>query len=118
MQILSNARKLLFIGLCLTSYSLSAQTFTQTIRGTVMDQSLQTPLPGATVVVLNTSPLQGTSTDQSGQFQLTKIPVGRQTLQISAVGYKNSCCKTSPSMRAKNWCSASRWKKPSISYRK
>jgi hypothetical protein len=89
MQILSNARRLLFIGLCLTSCSLSAQTFTQTIRGTVMDQSLQTPLPGATVVVLNTTPLQGTSTDPTGQFQLTKIPVGRQTLQISAVGYKN-----------------------------
>ena len=74
-------------GLLLLSLSLHAQTLTQTVRGIVVDQSLQTPLPGATVVVLNSAPLNGASTDASGQFRLLKVPVGRQTLQISIVGY-------------------------------
>ncbi|GAB3011068.1 carboxypeptidase-like regulatory domain-containing protein [Spirosoma pulveris] len=69
---------------------LPAQSFTQTIRGTVVDQSLQTPLPGATVTLLTSSPMKGTSTDASGQFRLTQVPVGRQTLQISVVGYKTA----------------------------
>ncbi|WP_425291069.1 carboxypeptidase regulatory-like domain-containing protein [Spirosoma linguale] len=69
---------------------LHAQSFTQTIRGTVVDQSLQTPLPGTTVMLLTSTPLKGTSTDASGQFRLTQVPVGRQSLQISVVGYKTA----------------------------
>lgn len=81
-------RRLMLTGSCLISLSLHAQSLTQTIRGIVVDQSLQTPLPGATVVVLGAAPLNGTSTDVSGQFRLSQVPVGRQTLQISVVGYK------------------------------
>ena len=81
-------QRLMLTGSCLISLSLHAQSLTQTIRGTVVDQSLQTPLPGATVVVLGVTPLKGTSTDVSGQFRLSLVPVGRQTLQISVVGYK------------------------------
>ncbi|MGA0556724.1 TonB-dependent receptor [Larkinella sp. VNQ87] len=64
------------------------QTYTQTIRGTVVDQSLQTALPGATVVVLNSNPLKGTTTEADGSFRLTQIPVGRQSLKITSMGYK------------------------------
>ncbi|HEY0108805.1 MAG TPA: carboxypeptidase regulatory-like domain-containing protein, partial [Fibrella sp.] len=84
----SFCQRIILSGLCLISPSLYGQPLTQTIRGTVVDQSLQTPLPGATVVVLGTSPLKGTSTEASGQFRLSQVPVGRQTLQISVVGYK------------------------------
>ncbi|WP_128543965.1 TonB-dependent receptor [Larkinella soli] len=66
-----------------------AQTITQTIRGTVVDQSLQTPIPGATVVLLNSSPLKGVSTDADGSFRIAQVPVGRQSLKISFVGYKD-----------------------------
>lgn len=76
------------LAIFLLSFSLNAQPLTQTIRGTVIDQSLQTPLPGASVILLNASPIRGTSTDATGQFQLTQVPVGRQSLQISVVGYK------------------------------
>jgi len=82
-------RNLLVVFLTLSPLSLLGQGFTQTIRGIVVDQSLQTPLPGATVVVVNSTPLKGTSTDAAGQFRLSQVPVGRQTLQVSAVGYKN-----------------------------
>lgn len=67
-----------------------AQPLTQTVRGTVVDQSLQTPIPGATVVVLNTNPAQGALTDTDGSFHLTDVRVGRQTLKITFVGYKDA----------------------------
>ncbi|GAB4025342.1 TonB-dependent receptor [Spirosoma gilvum] len=87
MQLLS---QFALFAIFLISLSLQAQPFTQTIRGTVIDQSLQTPLPGATVVILNSSPVKGTSTNAAGEFKLTQVPVGRQTLQISVIGYKNT----------------------------
>ncbi|GAB3947626.1 carboxypeptidase-like regulatory domain-containing protein [Spirosoma harenae] len=83
-------QRAIYLGLLLFSSSLHAQPFTQTIRGIVIDQRLQTPLPGASVVLLNTSPIKGTSTDANGQFQLQQVPVGRQTLTISVVGYKQA----------------------------
>lgn len=63
---------------------------TQTIRGTVKDKITKTPLPGATVVLLNSDPLIGTSTDLDGNFRLEKIPVGRQGIAISYVGYMST----------------------------
>ncbi|KAA9357021.1 TonB-dependent receptor [Larkinella humicola] len=66
----------------------NAQTYTQTIRGTVVDQSLQTALPGATVLILNSNPLKGITTDADGSFRLSQIPVGRHSLKITSLGYK------------------------------
>lgn len=67
----------------------SAQTLTQTIRGTVVDQVTKMPLPGATVIILNTDPLTGATTDAEGEFKILKIPVGTYTLKVSFVGYKD-----------------------------
>lgn len=77
------------MGLFLQTASL-AQLLTQTVRGTVIDQSLQTPIPGATVAVLTASPVQGTLTDADGSFRLPGVRVGRQTLRVSFVGYKDA----------------------------
>lgn len=60
----------------------------QTIRGHVIDKESKTPLPGANIVLLNVEPLTGTVTDNDGNFRLTKVPVGRQSIQVSYVGYK------------------------------
>ncbi len=68
-----------------------AQSFTQTVRGTVIDQSLQTPIPGATVMVLTINPVQGALTDADGLFQLPGVRVGRQTLKITFVATKTHC---------------------------
>ncbi|MCU0340341.1 MAG: TonB-dependent receptor [Spirosomaceae bacterium] len=65
-----------------------AQTLTQTIRGTVLDKNIQTPIIGAAVTLLGQS--QGTTTDAEGNFRLEKVPIGRQSLKISYVGYKES----------------------------
>jgi len=66
---------------------LVAQTLTQTIRGTINDIDSEVQLYGATVVVLNTDPLIGSSTDFDGNFRLDKVPVGRHNIKISMLGY-------------------------------
>ncbi len=53
-----------------------------------MDLESHFSLPGATVVILNSDPIQGTVTDQNGKFKLENIPVGRYSLKISFIGYE------------------------------
>ncbi|MEI6141456.1 MAG: TonB-dependent receptor [Mariniphaga sp.] len=67
----------------LYSYS---QLPTQTIRGTVIDNASNEPLPFANTVILNTS--LGTSTDVQGNFIIRDVPVGRYQIQVSMIGYE------------------------------
>lgn len=67
----------------------SAIVPTGTIRGTVTDQVTKATLPGANVVVLNTSPIVGTSTDSEGRFRIENFPSGRVSLKISFIGYND-----------------------------
>ncbi|MCD4697512.1 MAG: TonB-dependent receptor [Bacteroidales bacterium] len=61
---------------------------TQTIRGSVLDKNTQIPLPGANVILLDSDPLKGTSTDVDGRFRLENIAIGRVGLRITYMGYK------------------------------
>lgn len=72
------------------SMLLQAQAPTQTVRGTVVDKISQAPLPGAVVVLVNSEPLIGVSTDEYGKFSFSNVPVGKQSLKISFIGYKES----------------------------
>ncbi|MCX6245223.1 MAG: TonB-dependent receptor [Bacteroidetes bacterium] len=65
-----------------------AQTPTQSIRGKVIDAASSTGLEGANVVVLNTDPLLGATTDVKGVFKIEKVKVGRHSIKVSYVGYK------------------------------
>lgn len=67
---------------------LPAQTLTQTVRGTVIDKQVKSPLMGAIVQVLNAIPAKGTTTDLNGNFKLEGVAVGRQSFKISFLGYK------------------------------
>jgi hypothetical protein len=60
----------------------------QTIRGIVTDNITKTALPGATVILLDSEPIKGTTTDDEGNFRLDKVAIGRQSIQVSYVGYK------------------------------
>jgi CarboxypepD_reg-like domain len=60
----------------------------QTVRGTVSDALLKSPLVGANIVWLNSEPLRGATTDTEGVFRFDKIAVGRQSFRVSFVGYK------------------------------
>jgi len=66
--------------------------FTQTIIGTVVDEQSGNALRGATVTfVSNNLNLQSScTTDSAGNFRLKNVPVGRQTIKVSLVGYKIS----------------------------
>ncbi|MBX2967253.1 MAG: TonB-dependent receptor [Cyclobacteriaceae bacterium] len=68
---------------------LYAQPLTQTLRGKIIDQVTQSPLPGATIMVLNTDPLIGATTDVDGEFKIQKLPVGTYTIRVSFIGYKD-----------------------------
>jgi hypothetical protein len=74
----------------LTLGSVFARTegnYTQTISGTVVDAVTGFPLIGANVLLMDSDPLLGTVTDLNGNFSLKDVPVGRQSLIISYLGY-------------------------------
>jgi CarboxypepD_reg-like domain/TonB-dependent Receptor Plug Domain len=78
---------LLFLIFAMSIFSSTAQ-LKQTIRGTVVDNVLQTPLAGATITVSGSG--KSTVSDEKGLFRLTNVSVGLQTLTISYVGYIES----------------------------
>ncbi|MEI7502362.1 MAG: carboxypeptidase-like regulatory domain-containing protein, partial [Paludibacter sp.] len=66
-----------------------AQSSGQTIRGTVVDAFTGSPIIGATIVVLETNPIVGCSTDDKGEFTIKNIQPGRWSFSTSYVGYKS-----------------------------
>lgn len=60
----------------------------QVVRGTVIDSESLTSLPGATVVVVGSDPIMGTTTDLDGRFELKDILPGRFSLQVRMLGYE------------------------------
>lgn len=76
----------LLIALAL-ALGLTAQNM-QIVKGRVLDDASQVPLPGVNVVVTSTSPVIGTSTDFDGYFRLENVPLGRHTIEFSFVGYE------------------------------
>ncbi len=82
--------RLFFILICsLLSSCLFAQELTQTIRGTVVDQESEMVLIGATVRILEISPVMGTSTDINGRFVIENVPIGRHSIRVSYLGYED-----------------------------
>ncbi len=65
-----------------------AQEFTQTFRGKVIDAYTELPLPGATVILQDTDPMKGTTSDMDGNFRFENLPVGRINVKVSMLGYK------------------------------
>jgi hypothetical protein len=85
-----NRKQILILTFFLISFlGLNAQQTGQTIRGKIVDEFSQTPLPGATVVVQGTNPTLGTTTDGEGNFKLLNIKPGRYNLVVSFIGYEN-----------------------------
>ncbi|UCH15536.1 MAG: TonB-dependent receptor [Bacteroidales bacterium] len=64
--------------------------YTQTIKGRVVDLNTGIPLTGANVILLDTVELTGTVTDGEGNFHMVNVPVGRQGLKVSFIGYNTA----------------------------
>ncbi len=60
----------------------------QTVRGRVVDEASRMPLAGANIQLLGDTPFQGTSTGLDGEFELSKVPVGRRNFLVSYLGYE------------------------------
>ena len=67
----------------------------QTIRGKVIDQDSKTPLIGANIIILNSDPIKGTSSDANGYFRIDGVHVGRVDLKVTCMGYED---KTIPNI--------------------
>ncbi|HFC00429.1 MAG TPA: carboxypeptidase-like regulatory domain-containing protein, partial [Phaeodactylibacter sp.] len=78
---------LILVGI-LFSFSLKAQTITQTVKGQILDKQSEIPIIGATIQWLDSENSIGSITDLDGYFRLENIPVGRQAFRISYLGYE------------------------------
>lgn len=67
---------------------LQAEELRQTFRGYVLDAYTEQPLPGASVIILDTSPPTGTATDIHGAFRIENLPLGRIDVSVRMIGYE------------------------------
>ena len=63
---------------------------TQTIRGVVNDKQAETPLIGASVQVVGSNPIIGAVTNENGEYALQNVPLGRQQIAFSYIGYNTA----------------------------
>lgn len=81
----------LLLLLAAANHNVTAQVvvFSQTIRGSVVDEQSGHALHPVTIS-LDKSDGFTTVTDESGRFQLTQVPAGRQTLIVTMSGYEEA----------------------------
>ncbi len=77
----------LFLTFTLTFDSVG-QEITQSIRGKVVDKDSQILLPGANLIIADSDPQIGTTTNENGEFTFGKLPVGKYNIIIFYVGYE------------------------------
>lgn len=82
-----NNLKFLVLVLILLPFLSHSQDLTQTIKGSVVDKQSEIPLIGATVQLVSVDEILGAVTDVNGEFRIKGVPVGRQVLKVSYVGY-------------------------------
>jgi hypothetical protein len=80
-----------FLAILLTIISFSQKnTLTQTIKGTVIDQLSGFGMANVTVRVESVSPAITTRTDSAGNFKLTQVPIGRQQVRATSIGFDDA----------------------------
>lgn len=79
---------LIFLLLLLLSGRVVAQSNTQTVRGTILDQDSHQPVFGAAVAVVGSDPPLSATTDDDGRFSIAQVPTGRIDLRVRAVGFQ------------------------------
>lgn len=81
-------RALLLFTFLATSLFFLSQEYTQNIKGQILDESSQEPIPFASVVILESDPLIGTTTDIDGYFKISNVPLGRYDIKVSYIGFE------------------------------
>ncbi|WP_445908731.1 TonB-dependent receptor [Yeosuana sp.] len=80
-------KNFLLLALSLTSYFSHSQT--GVIKGKIFDKQSESPLIGATIELLIESP-SGVVTDEDGFFAINNVPLGRQSIKVSYIGYEST----------------------------
>lgn len=80
--------KRFFVLFFLITFSAQAQNLKQTVRGVVLDKQTQSPIPGAVITILNSSPLKVASSDEDGKFRIDSVPIGRWSVKTTLISYK------------------------------
>ncbi len=92
MKVRNSYRLLILLGLLLIailiSQSLFSQNLKQTLKGRIVELDTEIPIPGATVLIMDTDPLLGSSSDADGYYRVDNVPLGRYNIQISFMGYE------------------------------
>lgn len=78
-------KKTVFIILCL--FSLSSYAQKGIVKGTVVDKQSEKPIAGATAELVGLE--LSVNTDADGNFKLSDVTIGRQTIRISFIGYES-----------------------------
>lgn len=64
-------------------------SFRQKVTGLILDSESQSPLYGATIMVVGSNPPIGATSDFDGYFELPEIGVGRYDFVVSYIGYES-----------------------------
>src|SRR5687767_4450013 len=85
-------RVLLIAVLLQCSQLLTAQSIhlTQTVKGIVLDEQSGNVLENVNVIVEGITPSIASITDSTGAFRLLQVPIGRQTVRVSRMGYEEA----------------------------
>jgi hypothetical protein len=83
-----NLRLILILCILALSVPGHAQT-TQNIRGRVVDDVSKSPLIGVNVRVTSVTEVLGAVTDLEGYYTIAGVPVGRQTIKFTYVGFED-----------------------------
>jgi carboxypeptidase-like protein len=76
---------ILIIGLFFNGYT---NNYSQTVRGYIVDRDTKMPIFGVNILIVETNPPQGASTDYNGSFKIKNVVVGRISLRLSCLGYE------------------------------
>lgn len=87
---MNTIKKISIVFLFLFGHDAFSQTYTQTIRGKVIDADSKSEIIGANVILLNSDTLNGSVTDVEGRFRLERIPVGRRAIKVTSIGYEEA----------------------------
>jgi CarboxypepD_reg-like domain len=84
-------KNVLLIGMLLASFISSTQgnLLTQTVKGTIIDEQSGNVIGNATVI-LESRASKSDIADSSGSFKIKNVPIGRQTLRVSLIGYEEA----------------------------
>ncbi|MDR7212335.1 TonB-dependent receptor [Flavobacterium piscis] len=80
-------KKILLMILSLSGLIANAQT--GAVRGKIIDKQSEKPISGAIITLIGDDKKK-TVSDEEGNFKLVEIPLGRQSLSISFVGYEST----------------------------